>query len=214
VKHRELRPRRLQSHFVPLDALVDRLSAPVLLVDRTGVLRHTNLAGTEALRQAEYLVLRNGCVGPRSVRLKRQFVNILAAAPSDDSTIVASQQSSTMRLLDGEGHTAVLIVQALRWQASISGLPLADAVLFLIHADKTAPTSTTRLQIVFGLTPAETRLAEYLVAGKSLTEISEHLHLSRETIKSQLRSLFRKTGTHRQGELIALLLSSISVSMT
>jgi len=212
MKYEELRQRRVESHIASLNALVDHLATPVLLVEKTGLLRYSNLAGQEALCRAEYLVLRDGCVQLHNMRQRRQFLNMLAAAPSNDSSLAASQQSSTMRLLDGEGHTAVLIVQALHWQASISGLRLADAVLFLIDADKTPPTITTRLQIVFGLTPAETRLAVYLVAGKSLVEISAYLHLSRETIKSQLRSLFEKTGTHRQGELIALILSSISIS--
>ena len=53
---------RLESRLASLDALVDRLSAPVLLVDRNGALLHANTAGSEALRRADYLVLRHGLV--------------------------------------------------------------------------------------------------------------------------------------------------------
>ena len=49
--------------------------------------------------------------------------------------------------------------------------------------------------------------------GKSLTGIGEYLRLSRETLKTQLRSLFEKTGAHRQGELVALLVSATSISI-
>ena len=42
------------------------------------------------------------------------------------------------------------------------------------------------------------------MGGKSLAEIGDELKLSRETLKSQLRSLFNKTDTRRQGELIAM----------
>lgn len=135
MKHRELRPWRLESHGTSLNALVDRLSTPVLLM-RTGMLRYSNSAGQEVLRQAEYLVLRDGYIQLRSERQNRKLANMLSATPSDDSTLVTSQQSSALRLIDVEGRPAVLIVQALRWQASINGLPLADAVFFLIHADK------------------------------------------------------------------------------
>jgi DNA-binding CsgD family transcriptional regulator len=193
---------------------VDRLSTPVLLVDRTGVLRHTNLAGKEALRRAQYLVLQNGRVRPRSVKQKRQFVNMLAAATSDGSTTMAWQQSFAIRLLGIENQAVILIVQTLPGQVNRGGMPQADAVLFLIRPNEKAQINTIRLKIVFGLTPAETRLAEYLIGGMNLAEISEQLHLSRETLKTQLRSLFRKTETNRQGELIALLLSSLSISMT
>jgi DNA-binding CsgD family transcriptional regulator len=213
VKHRELRPRRLQS-FVPLDALFDRLSAPALLVDRTGVLRRTNFAGTEALRRAQYLVLRNGRVRPRNVKQERQFLDMLSTVLPDDPTTTASQQSFTMRLLGVEGQVVVLLTQRLRAQMNLGRMPQADAVLFLIRPNEKAQITTIRLQIVFGLTPAETRLAEYLICGMGLAGISEQLHLSRETLKTQLRFLFRKTGTNRQGELIARLLSSIEVSVT
>ena len=100
------------------------------------MLRYSNSAGQEVLRQAEYLVLRDGYIQLRSERQNRKLANMLSATPSDDSTLVTSQQSSALRLIDVEGRPAVLIVQALRWQASINGLPLADAVFFLIHADK------------------------------------------------------------------------------
>ena len=94
------------------------------------------------------------------------------------------------------------------------GLPETNAALFLMRPKEPPPPNSFRLQISFGMTPAETRLADLLAYGKSLKDIGEHLHLGRETLKSQLRSLFKKTGTHRQGELIALFLSSLSISMT
>ena len=52
-------------------------------------------------------------------------------------------------------HAAVLIIQALRGQPNVIGMPLADAVLFLIRADEKAPINSVRLQMAFGLTPAK-----------------------------------------------------------
>ena len=40
--------------------------APVLFVNRSGALLHANTAGSEALRRADYLVLRHGLVQPRT----------------------------------------------------------------------------------------------------------------------------------------------------
>ena len=204
---------RLESTLASLDALVDRLSAPILLVDRTGLLRYANSPGQEALRRARHLVLRDGRVHPRSARQAQQFTDMLVTALSNDPSPVAAEPSSSMRLFDVEGQAAILVVQALRGQANLIGMPQADAVLFLIRSDEKPPTNATRLQIVFGLTPAETRLAEHLVSGKSLSEIGDELKLSRETLKSQLRSVFAKTDTCRQGELVARLLSATSISM-
>ncbi len=118
-----------------------------------------------------------------------------------------------MRLVDPDGRPAVLLAQGLRGQSDLSGMPHADAVLFLVRPDEEAPTNAALFQMTFELTAAETRLAERIVGGKSLAEIGEELKVSRETLKSQLHSLFIKTDTRRQGQLIARLLSTISVTM-
>lgn len=57
----------------------------------------------------------------------------------------------------------------------------------------------------FRLTATEADLVELLLLGKSLKEAAEHLCISIWTARSHLRSIFQKTGTHRQGALIALL---------
>jgi DNA-binding CsgD family transcriptional regulator len=57
----------------------------------------------------------------------------------------------------------------------------------------------------FGLTPAEARLASIMAAGISIERAADQLGLARVTVRNQLKAVFAKTATHRQGELIALL---------
>lgn len=63
-----------------------------------------------------------------------------------------------------------------------------------------------RLSEIYGLTRAEARVAASVACGKSITAAATHLGLSRETVRSQLKRVFSKTGTARQAEL-ALLVS-------
>jgi DNA-binding CsgD family transcriptional regulator len=65
------------------------------------------------------------------------------------------------------------------------------------------------LEQAFGLTPAEARLASQIAAGKTLAEIARQQGSGRETLRSQLKAVFEKTGTSRQAEL-ALLLSKLA----
>lgn len=58
---------------------------------------------------------------------------------------------------------------------------------------------------LFQLTPAEQRLAELLCEGLLPKECATRLGISINTVRSQLRALFRKTGTERQAELVQLL---------
>ena len=58
---------------------------------------------------------------------------------------------------------------------------------------------------IFGLTPAEAKLACIIARGASPDIAARELKISRETARNQLKSVFAKTGTHRQSALVALL---------
>lgn len=61
------------------------------------------------------------------------------------------------------------------------------------------------LQNLFGLTPAEVRVARGLASGETLSGLAAHHGLGRETVRSQLKSVMLKTRTHRQADLVRLL---------
>jgi DNA-binding CsgD family transcriptional regulator len=58
----------------------------------------------------------------------------------------------------------------------------------------------------FKLSPAEERLCEMLANDMTLAECADRLGTSIETVRSQSKTIFLKTGVNRQSELIALLL--------
>jgi DNA-binding CsgD family transcriptional regulator len=58
----------------------------------------------------------------------------------------------------------------------------------------------------FGLTPSEAKLACIIARGAPPHVAARELSISRETARNQLKSIFAKTDTHRQSELVALLL--------
>ncbi len=58
----------------------------------------------------------------------------------------------------------------------------------------------------FCLTPSEAKLACVIARGASPYVAARELNISRETARNQLKAVFAKTGTHRQSELVALLL--------
>ncbi len=62
------------------------------------------------------------------------------------------------------------------------------------------------LQRQWGFTSAEAQLAQWLMQGLSLSEAAEHGGVTINTVRTQLRSLFDKTQTRRQSELMRVLL--------
>ena len=61
---------------------------------------------------------------------------------------------------------------------------------------------------MYGLTRAEARVARRLVSGASLKEIAAQIDVSHHTVRAHLKSILRKTGTHRQSELVRRILAS------
>jgi DNA-binding CsgD family transcriptional regulator len=58
----------------------------------------------------------------------------------------------------------------------------------------------------FRLTPSEAKLASIIARGAPPDVAARELKISRETARNQLKSVFAKTDTHRQSELVALLM--------
>src|SRR5208282_54324 len=66
--------------------------------------------------------------------------------------------------------------------------------------------SAAILAKTFRLTPSEAKVACIIARGAPPDIAARELHISRETARNQLKSVFAKTDTHRQSELVALLL--------
>jgi DNA-binding CsgD family transcriptional regulator len=56
----------------------------------------------------------------------------------------------------------------------------------------------------FGLTYREAQIVDHLVAGGSVADYAARQGLSEQTVRSQLKSIFAKTGVSRQAALIGL----------
>jgi DNA-binding CsgD family transcriptional regulator/PAS domain-containing protein len=75
----------------------------------------------------------------------------------------------------------------------------------LVVSDLTRPsiTGAALLSVVFGLTSAEARLAAAICEGHDLNAAATSFGVSRQTLRSQLKTVFAKTGSRRQAELVA-----------
>jgi DNA-binding CsgD family transcriptional regulator len=65
--------------------------------------------------------------------------------------------------------------------------------------------SDEKLRNDFGLTQAEIRVVRALVSGGSVAGLAAETSRSRETIRSQVRSVYMKTGARKQVELLRLI---------
>lgn len=84
------------------------------------------------------------------------------------------------------------------------------AIGFLSELGAAMHLDPTMLKQVFDLTPAESALAQELLGGDSLDHVAATLGVSPNTVKTQLQGIFAKTDTHRQAQLVKLLMGLAS----
>jgi DNA-binding CsgD family transcriptional regulator len=83
----------------------------------------------------------------------------------------------------------------------------AKVAVFISDPNQQQPISIDSLVSVYNLTPSEAQVAISLANGHSIDEIANLTNHSSHTIRTQLKSVFRKTGVSRQSELMKLLLT-------
>ncbi|AJF00260.1 helix-turn-helix transcriptional regulator [Pandoraea apista] len=113
-----------------------------------------------------------------------------------------SREPVSLVLPDSWGHAYRLTLRALGSQMN-HGLRAAVGVRIERRSIFNIP-GETALRQHFSLTQAEARLFHHLVAGLTIGECSEVLGLGTSTLRTQLSAILRKTGCHRQGELLRL----------
>lgn len=101
-----------------------------------------------------------------------------------------------------------LVVRVLPVIGALSDV-LDSARAILVVTDIAAPRvpSAILLESAFGLTQAECRLALRLVETGDLASAAQSLGIMVGTARNQLKSVFRKTDTARQSELVSLLVT-------
>jgi DNA-binding CsgD family transcriptional regulator len=184
------------------ESAIDRLGVGMALVDADARCGYYNAAAEYAISARQGLSLVGGtfrCTTPDALR------SLCAALTLAAQGALPSPQRIHIRNAAGVLRF-VLIVTMLRGGTMGLGARRGNpcAAIF-IHAPSAVPESPeTLLQQAFGLTRAEARLAALLAVGMPPNQCAETLRVSLATIRTQIRSLFGKTGARRHGELVSL----------
>jgi DNA-binding CsgD family transcriptional regulator len=182
-----------------LDAL-ERLTIAIVIVDRFGRLIISNGRGEALLRDRQGITVRNSRLETTDSRLNDRLKRMVAGATASLNGR-SEAVSDYFMIIPRAGSPLALTVLPLSLAAlrfSHSG-PLA--IVFVSERQREAPGVDT-LYRHYGLTPAEARLFQALVDGVRLQEYADRRGLSRNTVHTQLKQIFAKTGYSRQSELV------------
>jgi len=184
------------------EALLDSSATASILLDEHGYVVFTNKAAQAMLEDADGLRVYADQIAPTdaSSRMALRSLILAAAAPNqqDPGGAIALERKSGKRALQ------VLVTpfrptQTRRSTARVLVL-VSDPELKVNFPDEI-------LRSLYDFTPAETEIANGLLTGFSLEEIAVLRKVSVATVRSQMKSVFGKTDTQRQADLVRLLAS-------
>ncbi|MBZ9774264.1 LuxR family transcriptional regulator [Mesorhizobium sp. CO1-1-8] len=155
----------------------------------------------------------------------------IVAANARDTQELQRLVIDTCSLRDGvmPGTGGTLLVPSDRQRSDLARLvlsvaPFIDARAYGLASERCAVIMVTEvarripdgfemhLRELFGLTPAEARLATALASGRSLKEAAATSNITVKTGRTYLERIFSKTRTRQQSELVALLKSTEPLS--
>lgn len=189
--------RRMGRTLSAANQALQYLSVGVVLADADGhVLEMNELAG-DILRLKDGLQIRDG-----RLTALRSFESTKLAA------IVAGKSNSA------DGHLLIgrrddrrpYAVTVAPLNADEGSLGRRIAMILIVNPDWRNPSERSVAEL-FGLSPAESRLAAALMKGRKLREIARDAGVEITTLRTQLSSILKKVGVARQVDLVRMLSS-------
>ena len=181
---------------------LDGLRCAVVLTDEGGSVLHANRAADALLRIGSLVTATGGVVEARLPSAASELRKAILLAARNEAAI--GSIGLAIRLTDPDippifAHVLPMTGSELRTRLQ----PAAAAAIF-IGALPDEDDAADIAAAAFGLTPAEKRVLKGLLAGRTLAETAASLSVAQTTAKSQLESIFSKTGVSRQADLILL----------
>jgi DNA-binding CsgD family transcriptional regulator/PAS domain-containing protein len=184
---------------------LDVLPLPTIIVDEFGRVGYANKAAHSLLDDTAYLRMDGDYLHfPNGVVAGRFNMEIVKAVRASRGQ---SQDAPGIVLLPRRGMQALMLL--------ISPLPLTGpnairgaALVFAYDPESTREITASLVAKLFSLTEAESELAVALCSGKTIDQAADERNTSVHTTRSQLKSIFLKTGTSRQADLVSIMLTS------
>lgn len=204
--------RDLRFQVAASTAALEHLAVGVVLVDRDGHVVFSNNAARRLFCRAEHVILktrsdRRGAIlalHPRLVRHERIFQAAIREALDPAVRTVRTIQ------IPNEKGAPVCVVHAAPLpdeNAFLVGGCGAGGMVFLYDLESAAGISPDRLIGLYGLTRAEAGVAMEVVRGGTTETMAERVGIAVNTFNTHLKNVFGKTNTHRQADLLKLLLA-------
>lgn len=179
-------------------SLLERMPIALILVDEKARVIETNTLADEVLSTEGGLTISSNILTSRGESNGRLLASIKQMSKHDP--VITSGQSLSVTN-EKTQNNIMLFISPLRKH----GIQQKASVAIFVSQRNSLPMSLPKeFSEQYGLTNKERQVTQQLLRGLSIKEISEESAVTENTIRSQVKSVFKKTATSRQAELVSL----------
>ncbi|HEY4123228.1 MAG TPA: helix-turn-helix transcriptional regulator [Rhizomicrobium sp.] len=191
--------------------VMEKSGRGIFLVDGLGHIRYANQVAREITAKNDGLSDKGSILAATGRTQARKFEAILRAAAAPEREKRASGSLLLPRL--SRRHPLSVIAMPLGAGTGAPFHPRPLALICVSDPEQGTRISQTQISSLFNFTPAEAKVAMELLAAEEPKTIAQHLDLSVNTVRVHMSSIFRKTHTSRQAELVRLLMQMTAVDL-
>ena len=198
---------RLSQKFDGAMGFLDGTHVGVILFDNQGAMVLANSAARAILDAHDGIRMGNRAPVPVSLRDASRFHLALEHQIAENAVRRKAQRKGTVLLIQREGRRPfVATLIPVNVPAVQAGDPAV--MLYLFDPSQDQVEHLDAVCELYGLSRVEARLAQHIAAGKTLDEAAVAMRIKAPTARTYLKHIFMKTGTHRQTDLVRLLMLS------
>ena len=186
--------------------LFDLLKIATIVTDRFGQVEYRNAAAVRLLRDCDGLTMSCGRIAASDTAATSRLRDAILKTALEGGA--GSDSTSTAIALPRDGGRPSLLATVSRVDTKLQSKSVLGgellSVVFVSDPAQRYETDAEALQRLFGLTAAEAKVMALVAEGSSARSASEALGRSYETVRSQLKSIYGKTGSRNQADLVRL----------
>lgn len=191
----------------------DRARQAVVVLDRSGYAVYSNQSATRFLQAAEGMSLKFGRFLFDDIAAQSEFERVVRLALAAENADIPPVPREVRIGRKSGGPPYGLSIIPVHRSSDRALLPDGAGCMVLIHdLAGLNPLPVERLSWLYGLTPAESRICESLYRVGSVDAAAEDLCLTRNTVRSHLKSIYSKFGVVTQGQLMQRLGNSVRMT--
>ena len=188
-------------------------SAPrgIVTLGQNGQTTYLNTEAKRIFSQNDGLGLTNDRINFRDAKIRDKFSEFIELARQNGEIATKQERMSAMVRRDSVATPYQVMAYTLRFNKRQASLFDDEPLAILIIQDATTNLELRAelLQTFYNLSSAEARLAVTLYKGSTLPDAADEIHISINTARSQLRSIFKKVGVNSQATLLQTLTAGV-----